>query len=386
MSKPRSLLSRSKLSRQNSLIIMGALAVLGILLVVWVRAGGAAATQTITLNKEIKNDGRLKTGVTSAQTGQYDVCFQIDDPTPNTGITSQAYLYAKRPGTSSTGTISKTVSLTSPDYLEPKQVCLDSPISTADNGIEYGVQALNQGNINVREVSFGVHGGFAGGVEQLGWRLNSEPTKGRIFFDTNKFPNTSAANPAFKVCFNAQSIRDDQKSSSASFQLGTLSKREQASTGIVTVSPDARLQCANQTVYSDGTDSLWYTVTPLVGSHLKLTSIVLTAVDNVPPTQPTELRARQMGGNPRKVRLQWVASYDEGEGPVDNYVVYKNGKPLSGTPTFVESKDGIPHYRMVVQVKAETYHRFYVVAVDDAGNRSQPSKTIRFKTKRFSPQ
>jgi chitodextrinase len=106
-------------------------------------------------------------------------------------------------------------------------------------------------------------------------------------------------------------------------------------------------------------------------------SVTIPAPDNVPPTAPANLHTVSLGRS--SAAMAWDASTDNVG--VGHYQVYSistaKGKQLSNLVATVTNNSFTAS-----GLKSNTNYSYYVVAVDNAGNKSSPSSVLTVKTSR----
>jgi fibronectin type 3 domain-containing protein len=119
-----------------------------------------------------------------------------------------------------------------------------------------------------------------------------------------------------------------------------------------------------------GSTTYTYSVTAYdaAGNRSDPAAVQVTTLEIVPPTAPTNLAAAALSKPPR-VQLGWQAAADDTG--VIGYRVYRNGSSV----TIVTSTS----YRDAA-VKKSTKYRYFVTALDQAGNESPASATVSVKT------
>ncbi|MDJ0657674.1 MAG: CARDB domain-containing protein, partial [Xanthomonadales bacterium] len=120
----------------------------------------------------------------------------------------------------------------------------------------------------------------------------------------------------------------------------------------------------------DGRYRLQLVVEDEVG--LSATAETIVVVDQTPPEPPENLRAEQQPGF--NVQLTWDAAVDD---DLAGYLVYRNGVALNPSPQAETSylDEDVP----------EGEQRYWVVAVDGAGNQSDPTNTETITIDRTPP-
>jgi chitodextrinase len=96
----------------------------------------------------------------------------------------------------------------------------------------------------------------------------------------------------------------------------------------------------------------------------------VTTAETVPPSAPTGLTVKGLS-RPVQVQLAWQAATDDTG--VTEYRVYRNGSETA-TSTSTSYRDAA--------VKPRTKYRYFVTALDQAGNESPASATVSVKTAR----
>jgi TolB protein len=99
-----------------------------------------------------------------------------------------------------------------------------------------------------------------------------------------------------------------------------------------------------------------------------------TPSDTTPPTSPTNLSATKDALN---VTLTWKASTDEGGSGVANYEIWRSTSGTSGSFSKVTTTTNTTY----TDVVSKGNYSYYVVAVDNAGNRSNPSNTVKVRVR-----
>ena len=127
--------------------------------------------------------------------------------------------------------------------------------------------------------------------------------------------------------------------------------------------------CASPQVYdslADGTHNFQVRAVTAQGPDPSPATTSWT-VDRIPPSQPTGLAASSPA--PGLISLSWVASSDASG--IDHYQILRDGNPI-GTASGTSFSDQ--------SVAATTTYSYQVVALDGAGNQSQPSNTTSITT------
>lgn len=94
------------------------------------------------------------------------------------------------------------------------------------------------------------------------------------------------------------------------------------------------------------------------------------APDTTPPSDPTNLAAT---GGKRRISLSWAASNDSGGSGLAGYEVWRSTTGAAGSFTQIATTASTSYTNSGL-IRGKTYW-YYVVAYDNAGNRSNPSNT-----------
>jgi chitodextrinase len=106
------------------------------------------------------------------------------------------------------------------------------------------------------------------------------------------------------------------------------------------------------------------------GNRSDPATVQVTTAETVPPSAPTGLTVKGLS-RPVQVQLAWQAATDDTG--VTEYRVYRNGS-VTATSTSTSYRDAA--------VKPRTKYRYFVTALDQAGNESPASATVSVKTER----
>ncbi len=379
MAQPKTKLkSARKISKLQAIIGAGLLAVVGIVVVLLAHAGGGDGTVTIPLDAVVKSDGFEKFTTTQQSSGNsYDVCFNLRNTQSEIGPNPKVRIQATR----GNSFVSKEQTLDQ-TYYQSKDLCIDTPVpatSSADNGIRLGVTVLAGGNLAVNNYCLAVHGQQAGGCEDLNWLLNPSPIRGFAGYAPGSFQEGDTV----RVCFDVTpAIPDPGSSSGVNVQISAGTKA-QPDTALVdtTVLTERKTLCAKPLVTTNASNQIEYAASVKGVGTFTVNSMLLDKFDVTPPTAPTKLRV--LGETRTTVTLRWVASYDPNNGPVANYLVYRNGVSLGFAKnlTFTDPK-GIPTYTWTDhKLRPGTRYRYVIQAVDTVGNRSPKSAPVAVITK-----